>query len=68
MSMNGSNGPALPIIVEPDDGEGLTTEIPEHAFYICTPQFHCTILMGVEDRPDGFAVESIAHKQYRFGT
>ena len=39
-SMNGSNGPTSPIVVEPGDREGPTEEMPEHAFYMYTPQFH----------------------------
>ena len=34
MSMNGSNGPASPIVVEPSDREGLIEEMPECAFYM----------------------------------
>ena len=36
-SMNGSNGPASPIVVEPSDREGPTEEMPEHAFYMYAP-------------------------------
>ena len=43
--------------------------MPEHAFYMYAPQFHWTLAVGVaEDRLARFAVESIAHEQYRFGT
>ena len=65
--MNGLNGPASPIVVEPGDREGPTKEMPERAFYMYAPQFHWTLTMGVEDRPARFAIESIAHEQYRFG-
>ena len=67
-SINGSNGPASPIIVEPSDREGLTEEIPERAFYMYAPQFHWTLTMGAEDQPARSAIESIAHEQYQFGT
>ena len=40
MSMNGSNGPASPIVVEPGDREGPTADMPERAFYMYAPQFH----------------------------
>ena len=40
MSMNGLNGPASPIVVEPGDREGLTTKMPEHGFYMSVPQFY----------------------------
>ena len=33
-SMNGSNGSTYPIVVEPNDEEGLIAEKLEHAFYI----------------------------------
>ena len=66
--MNGSNGPASPIVVEPGDREGLTEEMSECAFYMYTPQFHWTLTMGAEDRSARSAIESIAHEQYRFGT
>ena len=36
-NMNGSNGPASPIVVEPGDREGPTTEMPERAFYMYAP-------------------------------
>ena len=36
-SMNGLNGPASPIVVEPGDKEGLTEEMPEHVFYMYAP-------------------------------
>ena len=36
-SINGSNGPAFPIVVEPNDREGLKAEMLEHAFYIYAP-------------------------------
>ena len=39
-SMNGSNGPTSPIVVELGDREGPTTEMPEHAFYMYADQFH----------------------------
>ena len=67
-SMNGSNGPASPIVVEPGDREGLTEEMPERAFYMYAPQFHWILTMGAEDRPARSAIESIAHEQYQFGT
>ena len=60
--MNGSNGFASPIVVEPSDREGLTKEMPERAFYMYAPQFHWTVAMGVEDRPARFAMESIAQE------
>ena len=66
--MNGSNGPAFPIVVEPSDREGPTEEMPVPAFYMYAPQFHWTLTMGAEDRLAHFAIESIAHEQYRFGT
>ena len=59
--MNGSNGLASAIVVEPSDREGLTEEMPEHAFYMYAPQFHWTVTMGVaEDRLARSAVENIA--------
>ena len=67
-SMNGSNGPASPIVVEPGDREGPIEEMPERAFYMYAPQFHWTLTMRAEDRPARSAIESIAHEQYRFGT
>ena len=68
-SMNGSNGPASPIVVEPGDREGPIEEMPECAFYMYAPQFHWTLAVGVaEDRPARSAIENIAHEQYRFGT
>ena len=36
-SMNGSNGSASPIVVEPGDKEGLTAEMPKRAFYMYAP-------------------------------
>ena len=36
-SMNGSNGPASPIVVGPCDREGPTEEMPKGAFYMYTP-------------------------------
>ena len=66
-SMNGSNGPPSPIVVEPGDREGPTAEEPERAFYMYAPQFHWTVVGG-EDQPARSAVESIAREQYRFGT
>ena len=66
-SMNGSNGPPSPIVVEPGDREGPTAEEPERAFYMYAPQFHWTMIGG-EDQPARSAVESIAREQYRFGT
>ena len=36
-SMNGSNGPASPIVLEPGDREGPIAEIPNRAFYMCAP-------------------------------
>ena len=38
-SMNGSNGPPSPIVVEPGDREGPTAEEPERAFYMYAPNF-----------------------------
>ena len=67
-SMNGSNGPSSPIVVKPGDREGPAEEMPERAFYMYTPQFHWALAVGAEDRPTRFAIESIAHEQYRFGT
>ena len=67
-SMNGSIGPASPILVEPGDKEGPTEEMPERAFYRYAPQFHWTLTMGAEDWPARSAIERIAHEQYRFGT
>ena len=67
-SMNGSTAPASPIVVEPGDKEGPTAEMPERTFYMYAPQFHWTVAMGAEDRPARFAVESIAHKEFKFGT
>ena len=66
-SMNSSNGPPSPIVVEPGDREGPTAEEPERAFYMYAPQFHWTVVGG-EDQPARSAVESIAREQYRFGT
>ena len=66
-SMNGSNGPAPTIFVKPGDKERPTEEMPECAFYMYAPQFHWTLTMGAEDWPARFAIESIAHEQYRFG-
>ena len=48
-SMNGSNGPASPLVVEPGDREGPTEEMPGRAFYLYAPQFHWT-LVGAEDQ------------------
>ena len=45
-SMNGSNGPPSPIVVEPGDREGPTAEEPERAFYMYAPQFHWTMVGG----------------------
>ena len=67
-SMNGSNGPPSPIVVEPGDREGPTAEMPERAFYMYAPQFHWTVSVGGEDQPARSAIESIAREQYRFGT
>ena len=68
-SMNSSNGPPSPIVVEPGDREGPTADEPERAFYMYAPQFHWTLAMGAaEDRLPRSAVESIAHEQYQFGT
>ena len=67
-SMNGSNGPASPIVVEPGDREGPTADMPERAFYMYAPQFHWNVTMGVEDRPARSAIEMITREQYRFGT
>ena len=36
-SMNGSNGPASPIVIEPGDKEGPREEMLEHAFYMYAP-------------------------------
>ena len=36
-SMNGSNGPTFPRIVELSGKEGPTTEMLEHAFYMYAP-------------------------------
>ena len=66
--MNGSNGPAFPIVVEPNDREGPTEEMPVRVFYMYAPQFYWTLTMGAEDQPAHFAIESMAHEQYRFGT
>lgn len=38
-SMNGSNGPVAPIVVEPDDRQGPTTNMPKGVFYMYVPQF-----------------------------
>ena len=67
-SMNGSNGPASPIVVEPGDREGPTKEMLERAFYMYASQFYWKLAMGVEDWLAHSAIESIAHEQYRFGT
>ena len=61
-SMNGSNGPASPIVVEPGEREGPTEEMPERAFYMYAPQFYWTLATGAEDRPARSAIESIAHE------
>ena len=61
-SMNGSNGLASPIVVEPGDKEGPIAEMPERAFHMYAPQFHWTVAMGAEDRPAHFAMENIAHE------
>ena len=61
-TMNGSNGPASPIVVEPSDREGLTTGMPERGFFMYAPQFHWTMARGPKDRRAPFAVENIAHK------
>ena len=45
-SMNGSNGPTSPIVVEPGDKKGLTEEMLEHACYIYAPQFYWIVAMG----------------------
>ena len=68
MSMNGSNGPAYPIVVEPGDCEGPRADMPERAFYMYAPQFHWNVTMGVEDQPARMVVEAVACEQYRFGT
>ena len=61
--MNGSNGPASPIVVEPGDRERPTEEIPEHAFYMYAPQFHWIVAMGaVEDSLAHSAMKNIAHE------
>ena len=62
MRMNGSNGPASPIVVQPGDREGLTMEMAERAFYMYAPQFHWIVAMGLKDRPAHFGVENIAHE------
>ena len=36
-SMNGSNGPTSPIVVEPGDKEEPIAEMPERAFYMYAP-------------------------------
>ena len=67
--MNGSNDPASPIAIEPGDKEGLTKEMPEHAFYMYAPQFHWTLAMGVaKGRLAHSTIENIAHEQCKFGT
>ena len=67
-SMNGSNGLAFPIVVEPGDEEGPTTEMPKHALYIYTAPFHWTVTMGEEDQPARAIMETLAHEQFKFGT
>ena len=67
-SMNGSNGPSSPIVVEPGDREGLIEEMPERAFYMYAPQFHWALAVGAEDQLAHSSIESITHEQYRFGT
>ena len=63
MSINGSNGLASPIVVEPGDREGPTEEMLECAFYMYAPQFHWALAMGAaEDRLARFAMENIAHE------
>ena len=63
-SMNGSNGPASPIVVKPGGREGPTEEMPERAFYMCSsvsldticgdaPQFHWTYGYGDGGGPAG---------------
>ena len=47
-SMNGSNGPASPLVVEPGDREGPIEDMPGRAFYLYAPQFLWTV-QGVED-------------------
>ena len=47
-SMNGSSGPASPLVFEPGDREGPTEDMPGRAFYLYAPQFHWTV-QGVED-------------------
>ena len=66
-SMNGSDRPASPLVVEPSDWEGPTEDMPGRAFYLYAPQFHWTV-QGVEDQPTRMAVEAVAHEQYRFRT
>ena len=61
-SMNGSNGPASPIVVEPGDREGPTKEMLEREFYMYAPQFHWTLTIGAEDQPARSAIESITHE------
>ena len=67
-SMNGSNGPTSPIVVEPGDREGSAADMPKRAFYMCAPQFHWNVTMGVEDRPARSVVEMITCEQYQFRT
>ena len=62
MSMNGSNGPAFPIVVEPGDKEWPTAKMPECAFFMYAPQFHWTIAIGVQDRLARSIVGIIAHE------
>ena len=66
-SMNGSSGPASPLVVEPGDPEGPTEDMPGRAFYMYAPQFYWTV-QGVEDQPARMAVEAMAREQYKFGT
>ena len=66
-SMNGSNGLAFPIDVDPGDKEGPATEIPERAFYVYAPQFHWTMSNGAEDKLAHSIVENLAHEQFRIG-
>ena len=60
-SMNGSNGPASPLVVEPGDREGPIEDMPGRAFYLYAPQFHWTV-QGLEDQPARMAVEAMARE------
>ena len=54
MSINGLNGPASPIVVEPGDREGPTEEMPERAVYMYAPEFHWTLAMGGRGQASSF--------------